>query len=151
MVVYDKYVQFSVFNGTLTLHADVGRQYCRTIFVENTTKRPIKLIVDDEYYSAELMCEIDPSKNRQNAYIRYQKNNSEFISLKEKFKELFAASYPLVMQERKEIAEMRALGQVPPKAKGPEIERIVIYEKDNEPYTYRVEYELCANKQKEGK
>lgn len=55
MVLYDKYVNYSVFDGEITLEKSAGNHIFSTVFSDIPENRNIRLLVNGTYFNARLM------------------------------------------------------------------------------------------------
>ena len=83
MNLYNNYVNYSVFDGEITLEKEAKIHILSTIFNEDTTNKDIQLIINGIHYNARLMNV--PSSN--SVQISYKKE------VKNVFKKIFAYSY----------------------------------------------------------
>ena len=126
MNLYSNYVNWSIFDGEITLEKDARVHILSTVFDSDTTNRDIVLVIDDVRYSARLMNV--PSSN--SVQISYKQD------LKNVFKQIFQYSFDYWMTIR---AEAKRINQSTRKLPTQILETISIIE-TNEPLVYEIQY-----------
>lgn len=127
MKLYDKYVNYSVFDGEITLTSPAKRHLLASVFEESSTNKAIELIIDGVRYNALLM-NVSSSKSIQIEYGR---------DVKAALAQMFAFSFDYWITIRDEAEK---LGLSTRNLPTQTIEKISISETD-EPLVYIVKSE----------
>lgn len=125
MNLYNNYVNYSVFDGEITLEKDARIHILSTVFAVNTSNRDIKLIINNVRYDARLMNV--PSSN--SVQVSYKKD------VKEVLKQIFQYSYDYWITIR---AEAKRINLSTRNLPNQIVETISINETD-EPLVYEVQ------------
>lgn len=129
MTLYENYVNWSVFDGEITLAKDARNHLWATVFSTSTANRSIQLVIDGQRYTANLM-NVPSSNSVQISYGR---------AVQEEFKRLFAYSYDYYTALRAEAKRLQLSTRRLPYQ---EIETIAILE-TSESLVYEVQHSSC--------
>lgn len=129
MTLYENYVNWSVFDGEITLAKDAREHLLATVFSTDTSNRSIQLVIDEQRHIANLM-NVPSSNSVQISYGR---------AVQEEFKRLFSYSYDYYTALRAE-AKLQQISTR--KLKPQDIEHISIEETDD-PLVFLVRHRSC--------
>lgn len=118
MKLYENFVNYSVFDGEITLSKDAQKHLLETVFSTDTSNRDIRLLINEVAYSARLM----NVPSSQSVQISYKQD------VKDLFRKTFPFSYDYVTSIRAEAKnENRSTRDLPPQ----KVETIIIRETSN--------------------
>ena len=123
-ILYDNYVNWSIFDGEVTLNKEAKEHILKTVFNINPQNRDISLIIKDQKYGARLM-NVPSSHSVQ---ISYKED------IKVVFREIFDYSYDYWTNIRDEAKKINHSTRRLP---GQTVERITIVETDV-PFVYQI-------------
>lgn len=129
MILYERNVNYSVFDGEITLSKNAKEYFLSTVFFLSGENKDIQLIIDGKKYPARLM-NVPSSKSVQISY---------GVDVQECFKKIFQYSFDYYETGRQEA---KRVGISTRKVPMQTLESISVIETE-EALVYKVEYEAC--------